>query len=67
MSFKMRVLWGLPVLVAGSWLALRSLAAAPTEPLDDPPVASSRPAPELHDPALARFIGQQAARLRGLR
>jgi hypothetical protein len=67
MSFKIRVLWVLPVLVAGSWLAVRSLAASPAEPLDDPPLASSRPAPELHDPALARFIAEQAARLRGER
>jgi len=67
MSLKIRVLWVLPVLVAGSWLAVRSLAASPAEPLDDPPLLSSRPGPELRDQALARLVWQQAARLRGER
>ena len=74
MSANARLFWIIPALVA-SWLAVRSLAASPAREqtqapaalstLNDPPVPlatlSSR---EVHDPALARFIGSLAAQAR---
>jgi hypothetical protein len=69
MSLKTRILWVIPVLVAGSWLAVRSLAASPVEFLDDPPLAArvAAPAEEIHDPALARLVGDFAALARAPR
>jgi hypothetical protein len=62
MSLKTRILWVFPVLVVGSWLAVRSLAASPREVLDDPPLTARAEAlQEIHDPALARLVGDFAA------
>ena len=69
MSAKARHLWILPALLVASWLAVRSLAASPVrdrnpasrDALGDPPVPVASLSRELHDPALARFIGGLAA------
>ena len=72
MSAKSRVLWIIPALLVGSWVAVRSQAAssAPDRSphvraqgeLGDPPAPfAALSARELRDPALARYIGTLAA------
>jgi hypothetical protein len=61
MSFKVRgIAFYLSIFVA-SWLAVRSLAASPEPPLEDPPVPLTSAGPEIADPALSRR-GHRAVR-----
>jgi hypothetical protein len=69
MSVKRRVLLMVPMAVlAASWMAVRSMAAAPTRGLDeDPPLAVASAAPEIPDPVLGQMISRFAAQARGRR
>lgn len=65
MSVKHRVLFVVPVVVMASWTAVRSMAAAPAQGLDeDPPLATASAPSEIPDPALAQLISQFAAEAR---
>ena len=70
MSVNARLLWIIPALLVASWLAVRSLAAAPARnpatqgDIGDPPVPFASHSREVRDPALARFIGALAAEAR---
>ena len=73
MSARTRPLWIIPTLLVASWLAVRSLAASPAhdlnpgsrETLGDPPVPFASLSRELRDPALSRFIRDQAVQALG--
>ena len=69
MSSRLRILWICPVILAASWLAVRSLGASQkADDLGDPPapLAATTRAPEVRDAALGRLIGRfaDAARAR---
>ncbi len=65
MSVKHRMLFIVPAVTVVSWIAVRSMAAAPPRGLDeDPPLAVASAAPEIPDPALAQLIAQFAAEAR---
>jgi len=69
MSAKRRLLFMIPaVLLAASWMAVRSMAAAPTSGLDeDPPVAVASAQLEIPDPVLGELIARFAAQARARR
>jgi len=69
MSSKRRVVFMVPAaLLAASWMAVRSLAAAPTRGLDeDPPLQVATAATEIPDPILGHLISQLAAQARARR
>ena len=68
MSVKHRVLFIVPVVVVASWFAVRSMAAAPPQGLDeDPPLALASTSSEIPDPALAQLITHFAAEARAAR
>ncbi|HVT06600.1 MAG TPA: hypothetical protein VHO67_04045 [Polyangia bacterium] len=60
MSVKHRVLFIIPAVIAASWIAVRSLAAAPPTALEDPPLVLATGS-DIPDPALAQLISQFAA------
>ena len=60
MSAKARILWIYPVIVVASWLVVRSLAASPDAPLDDPPAPVVTMQTEVRDVSLARLIARFA-------
>jgi hypothetical protein len=60
MSAKARILWIYPAIVVASWLVVRSLAASPDAPLDDPPVSMTTTQTEVRDVSLARLIARFA-------
>jgi hypothetical protein len=67
MSVKRRVPFMIPaVLLAASWMAVRSMAAAPTSGLDDdPPLAvASASSLEIPDPILGELIARFATQAR---
>jgi hypothetical protein len=61
MSVKVRGIGIYLAIFAASWLAVRSLAASPEPPLEDPPVPLTSAGPEIPDPALSRMIARFAA------
>jgi hypothetical protein len=65
----LRVLFMVPaVVIAASWVAVRSMAAGPTLGLDeDPPLAVATAAAEIPDPALGELIARFAAEARARR
>ncbi len=69
MSVKRRVLFMIPaVVLAASWMAVRSMAAAPTSGLDDdPPLAVASASVEIPDPLLGELISRFAAQARARR
>ena len=69
MSVKRRVLFLIPaVVLAASWMAVRSMAAAPTSGLDDdPPLAVASASVEIPDPVLGELISRFAAQARARR
>jgi hypothetical protein len=69
MSAKRRVLFMVPaVVLAASWMAVRSMAAAPTRGLDeDPPLQVASASTEIPDPVLGHLISQFAAEARARR
>jgi hypothetical protein len=66
MSVKHRALLMVPaVVIAASWMAVRSMAAAPTRGLDDdPPPAVVTASAEIPDPILGELIAGFAAKAR---
>jgi hypothetical protein len=69
MSVKRRVLFMIPaVVLAASWMAVRSMAAAPTRGLDDdPPLTVASASAEIPDPILGELISRFAAQARARR
>jgi hypothetical protein len=69
MSVKHRVLFMIPVVaLTASWMAVRSMAAAPTRGLDeDPPLAIASGSAEIPDPVLGHMIAQFASQARARR
>ena len=69
MSVKRRVLFMIPaVALAASWMAVRSMAAAPTSGLeDDPPLTVASASVEIPDPILSELIARFAAQARARR
>jgi hypothetical protein len=62
MSGNIRTVSIVGLVVLGSWIAVRSLAASPEPVLDDPPISmSTRKRVELKDASLAEVIHQFAA------
>ena len=57
MSGNIRNIWIIGAVVVGSWVVVRSLAASPQQPLDDPPISlATYRKPELKDESLAEVI-----------
>jgi hypothetical protein len=63
MSAKHRVFFIIPAVIAASWIAVRSTAAAPTPALEDPPLVLASGS-DIPDPALAQLISEFAAEAR---
>jgi len=56
------------VVLAASWMAVRSMAAAPTSGLDDdPPLAVASASLEIPDPILGELIARFATQARARR
>jgi len=56
MSGNIRNIWIIVTVVAGSWVAVRTLSASPDAVLDDPPISLAAARPELKDETLAEVI-----------
>jgi len=67
-TVKARLLWVLPLVMVGSWMAVRTLAASPallvSSRAGSARVVVAAAAPQVSDPALARLINRFAAAAR---